>query len=97
MPYKIVVDLNKITLDDFDAIMKTDREDAEGQKETVKYVKEQLWRFLVDENGAELTEKVAREEVGKVGFLDALVAVREMANTIKEVMGEAIPPETLTD
>lgn len=83
---KINVDIDRITLDDYDAIMEIIETDQRG------FIRNFLWHFLQDDSGNYLPEDEAKAALGKMGLGTALKATGELNAKLKELVGSALPP-----
>lgn len=92
MAVKIVVDIDRITLNDLEFYEKFAKEkgdeltDAQGAKEI-------LWKFCVGDDGQYMREAEAREFVGNLGIGTAAKAMQEFFKLLAELKGtQEIPP-----
>lgn len=86
---KINVDIDRITLDDYDAIMEV------IEKDQKRFIRDFLWHFLQDDDGNYIEDETeAKKALGKLGLGTALRATGELNIKMKELVSSALPPDS---
>lgn len=91
---KIKVDLDLLTVDQFEAL--TEAIGKQGQSGS-SVVKESLCRFVVDDDGKPVPLDTAKAFVGGLPVSTALRAAGEITRSIKALMDGAVPNASAPD
>ena len=92
MKVNIVIDIDRITLNDLSTLEQT----GDQKLPDSQVAKDFLWRFIADDSGEYLPDDEARAIVGKLGVGQALKAVQEFKAAIGGIKSAAVPPQTET-
>ena len=89
MELKLVVDIDRITLDDLEYYEKLDKADTLGNAGAAKEI---LWRFITNPDGEYMREAEAREIIGKLGIGQAAKAMQDFFGKVDELKTAQVPP-----